>query len=79
MRLTRDMATNVLPALCSFFPMSTTTLGSVMPWHLWIVMAHANTIGNWMRWQLCPSNMNSPVYVDIGIHDGLSGRNAGPL
>ncbi|CAB4422455.1 unnamed protein product [Rhizophagus irregularis] len=43
--LTRDIATNERPALYSFFPISITALGSVSPWLLWIVIAHASVRG----------------------------------
>ena len=42
---TRDIVTNESPAAYSFFPRSITAFGSVSPWLLWTVIAHAKVRG----------------------------------
>ena len=63
---TREHATNVRPALNSFFPMSITTLSRVSPWALCIVTAQASLRGICSREHALPPCIQVRRWGTIG-------------
>lgn len=72
-RRDRERATYEHPAASSLVPISTTTLGSVNPWDLWIVTAHANVIGNWILEQLTSPDIQVLVTPAMGTEPPIVG------
>ena len=72
-------------AQCSVAPTSITTFWMlcpgpmVKPWDLWIVIAHANSSGNWLLLQACEylpcPIVHSCVHMRIGTNFGWLGTN----
>lgn len=77
--LTLEIATNDNPGAKSVWPRSMAASGKVIPWLLWIVIAHAMVKGNWVRERAWPDfDSQRAVNGIIGTHDGsISGHVVG--